>query len=369
MFEYIQGLTGSSLLTDLTQKAEYRVLLAASSAFVISILFGTWFISWVGRRSLLERTIKGDSAKLDALHGHKARTPTMGGVIFLVAAAAATLFWAKLDSRLVLMLLAYTLAFGAIGLVDDLVKLGPGERKGIRGRTKFFYQCVLGISAGCILYWYPPAVHHGSAADPATTLSLPFFKDAAFSIGIFYIPLVAVVLAGSSNAVNLTDGLDGLAAGCSVLVGATFVLVALLAGSAEASGFLRIPHVEGGVEIAVFAAALVGGCLGFLWFNCHPAKIFMGDIGSLSLGGALGLVAVLCKQELLMVLVGGVLVAETVSVFLQVMFFKLTGRRIFRCTPLHHHFEFKGWSETRVTLSFWVASALFALVSVVSLRS
>ncbi len=369
MFEYIQRLTDSSLLTELAQNVEYRVLFAAGSAFVIAILFGSWFISWLGRRGLLEQTTKGDSDQLDALHGHKANTPTMGGVIFLVAAGAATLLWAKLDSSMVLMLLAYTLAFGAIGLVDDLVKLAPGKKKGIRGRTKFFYQCALGISAGCILYWYPPAVHLASSADPATTLSLPFFKDAGFSLGILYIPLVAVVLAGSSNAVNLTDGLDGLAAGCSVLVGATFVVVALLAGSSDASSLLRIPHVEGVAEIAVFAAALVGGSLGFLWFNCHPARIFMGDVGSLSLGGALGLIAVLCKQELLMILVGGVLVAETVSVFLQVMCFKLTGRRIFRCTPLHHHFEFKGWSETRVTLSFWVASALFALVSVVSLRS
>ncbi len=362
-------MTESSLLADLAQKVEYRVLLAAVSAFVISVLFGSWFISWLGRRGMLERTTKGDSVQLDALHGHKTNTPTMGGVIFLVAGGAATLLWAKLDSRMVLMLLAYTLAFGAIGLVDDLVKLGPGAKKGIRGRTKFFYQCVLGLSAGCILYWYPPVVDLASSADPATTLSLPFFKDAGFSLGILYIPLVAVVLAGSSNAVNLADGLDGLAAGCSALVGATFVVVALLAGSSEASSLLRIPHVVGGAEVAVFAAALVGGCLGFLWFNCHPARIFMGDVGSLSLGGALGLVAVLCKQELLMILVGGVLVAETVSVFLQVLSFKLTGRRIFRCTPLHHHFEFKGWSETRVTLSFWVASALFALVSVVSLRS
>ena len=362
-------MTESSLLADLAQKVEYRVLLAAVSAFVISVLFGSWFISWLGRRGMLERTTKGDSVQLDALHGHKTNTPTMGGVIFLVAGGAATLLWAKLDSRMVLMLLAYTLAFGAIGLVDDLVKLGPGAKKGIRGRTKFFYQCVLGLSAGCILYWYPPVVNLASSADPATTLSLPFFKDAGFSLGILYIPLVAVVLAGSSNAVNLADGLDGLAAGCSALVGATFVVVALLAGSSEASSLLRIPHVVGGAEVAVFAAALVGGCLGFLWFNCHPARIFMGDVGSLSLGGALGLVAVLCKQELLMILVGGVLVAETVSVFLQVLSFKLTGRRIFRCTPLHHHFEFKGWSETRVTLSFWAASALFALVSVVSLRS
>ena len=369
MFEFIQRLTESSLLTDLAQKVEYRVVLAAGSAFVISILFGSWFIAWLGRRGMLEQTTKGDSAQLDALHGHKSNTPTMGGVIFLVAATLATLLWAKLDSSLVLMLLGYTLAFGAIGLVDDLVKLAPGGRKGIRGKTKFFYQCTLGLSAGCLLYWYPPAVHLASSADPATSLSLPFFKDAAFSLGLLYIPLVAVVLAGSSNAVNLTDGLDGLAAGCSVLVGATFVVVALLAGSSEASSLLRIPHVEGGAEIAVFAAALVGGCLGFLWFNCHPARIFMGDVGSLSLGGALGLVAVLCKQELLMVLVGGVLVAETVSVLLQVTFFKLTGRRILRCAPLHHHFEFKGWSENRITLSFWAVSALLALVSVASLRS
>lgn len=369
MFEYFQELIDSHAFTSLTQEVGYRVLLAGASAFVLSILIGRWFISWVAGRKLLEQTAKGDSERLDVLHDHKSSTPTMGGVIFLVAAGAATLLWARLDSRPILMLLVYTLAFGAIGLADDLIKLGPGERNGLRGKTKLFFQVVLGLSAGCILYWDPMVVHHASVDEPATALSLPFFKDLSFSIGIFYIPLVAIVMVGSSNAVNLTDGLDGLAAGISVLTGAIFVVVALLAGSEQASGSFKIPHVEGGAEAAVFTSALVGGCLGFLWFNCHPAKIFMGDVGSLSLGGALGLIAVLCKQELLMVLVGGVLVAEAVSVLLQVMSFKLTGRRIFRCTPLHHHFEFKGWSETRITLSFWVASALLALVSVVSLRS
>ena len=368
LFEYLQELIDSSAFSVLARETGYRVLLAGASAFVFSIIFGRWFISWVGSRKLVEQTAKGDSERLDDLHDHKANTPTMGGVIFIVAAGVATLLWAKLDSRPIMMLLAYTLGFGAIGLADDLIKLGPGKRNGLRGKTKLFFQILLGISAGCILYWDPLVVHHAGAVDPATALSVPFFKDASFSIGLFYIPLVALVLAGSSNAVNLTDGLDGLAAGISVLTGATFVVVALLAGSEQASGLFRIAHVEGGAETAVFTAALVGGCLGFLWFNCHPAKIFMGDVGSLSLGGALGLVAVLCKQELLMVLVGGVLVAETVSVFLQVTSFKLTGRRIFRCTPLHHHFEFKGWSEARVTLSFWVASALLALASVVSLR-
>ena len=369
MFEYLQQLIDSPALTSLTQKVGYRALLAGFTAFAFSILVGRWFISWVCGRRLLEQTAKGDSELLDDLHGHKSNTPTMGGVIFLTAAAAATLIWAELDSRPVLMLLAYTAAFGAIGLADDLIKLGPGKRKGLRGKTKLFFQLLLGLSAGWILYWDPLAVSLYGVEDPATALSLPFFKDATFSLGLLYIPLVAVVMAGSSNAVNVTDGLDGLAAGISVLTGAVFVVVALLAGSEQASGFFQIPHVEGGAETAVFTAALVGGCLGFLWFNCHPAKIFMGDVGSLSLGAALGLVAVLCKQELLMVLVGGVLVAETVSVLLQVTFFKLTGRRILRCAPLHHHFEFKGWSENRITLSFWAASALLALVSVASLRS
>ena len=295
--------------------------MAGVSDFVLSLLVGWWFISWVSSRKLLEQTAKGDSEVLDDLHNHKSNTPTMGGVIFLVAAGVATLLWAELDSRPVLMLLVYTAAFGAIGLVDDLIKLGPGERKGIRAKTKFSFQLLLGLSAGCILYWDPLVVSHAASDDPATALSLPFFKDATFSLGVFYIPLVAIIMAGSSNAVNVTDGLDGLAAGVSVLTGAVFVVVALLAGSESASAFFQLPHVEGGAEAAVFTAALVGGCLGFLWFNCHPAKIFMGDIGSLSLGGALGLVAVLCKQELLMVLVGGVLVAETVSVLLQVTFF------------------------------------------------
>ncbi len=350
------------------QYPEFRALLAAVTAFFLAVVFGRRFIRFLVRRDVLERTDKGDSQELDNLHRHKSRTPTMGGVILLVAVLASTLLWARLDSRPVLLLLFISIGFGAIGFIDDFVKW-RSLRKGLTARTKFLLQALLALVIGFVLWQQPLDVWiNVPANEPGTTLFFPFLKSAGVPLGVGYIVLVVLVTTGTSNAVNLTDGLDGLAIGCSILVGVTFVTVAFLAGHTSTSALLRIPHVVGSLEVAVFTAALVGAGLGFLWFNCHPAQIFMGDTGSLALGGSLGLVAILCKQEVLLFVVGGVLVAEAMSVILQVASFKMTGKRIFRCAPLHHHFEFKGWTETKVTVRFWIVAAVLAVFSLVVLR-
>ena len=348
--------------------AEFRALFAAATAFLIAIAFGRWFIGFLANRHVLERTEKGDSAELKALHEHKRKTPTMGGVIVLLAVLASTLLWARLDNRLVFVVLGLTLAFGALGFVDDYVKLRT-SRKGISARTKFLWQALLSGAVGVLLYNDPLEVEMPLVgANGGTALFLPFVDHVWVPLGVAWIALVVIVTTGASNAVNLTDGLDGLAIGCSILVAVTFVAVALLAGHASSSAILGIPHVVGSLEVAVFAAAMAGAGLGFLWFNCHPAQIFMGDTGALALGGALGLVAIVCKQEILLFLAGGVLVAEALSVMLQVTSFKLTGKRIFLCAPLHHHFEFKGWAETKVTVRFWIATAVLSFGTLLALR-
>ena len=352
----------------LFQYPEFRAALAAISSFATAVLFGRWFISFLRRRKFYEKTEKGDSKRLDVLHSHKGSTPTMGGVILLVSILLSTALWADPGSRLVRLLCVSTLAFGALGFADDLIKL-RSARKGVSARTKLAGQLLLGGLIGLYLYFHPVEVSYPYGGDePATTLFFPFFKSWYVPLGLFYVLLVALVMTGTSNAVNLTDGLDGLAVGCSVLVGVTLLTLSFLAGHADTSAFLKIPHVVGSGEVGVFAASMVGAGMGFLWFNCHPAQIFMGDTGSLALGGALGLIAVLCKQEILLILVGGVLVAEVLSVFLQVLSFKLRRKRIFLIAPLHHHFQFLGWAETKVTVRFWIAAAIFALVSLVTLK-
>ena len=368
MLYHLHELASYHPVFGLLRHAELRAVLAALTAFLIALLFGRWFIDFQRQRSVFERAEKGDSARLSDLHQHKGRTPTMGGVILLLATVSGTLCFAHPESRLVHVLLITTLGFGLVGFADDLVKL-RSRRKGLSARAKLLFQVGIASLVGWYLYRFPIEVGRaGAGGELGTALFVPFVKDWHLPLGGAYVLLVVLVTTGASNAVNLTDGLDGLAIGCSVLVGLTLATVALLAGHERSSAFLEIPHVAGGSEVAVFASALVGAGMGFLWFNCHPAQIFMGDTGALAVGGALGLVAVLCKQEVLLVLAGGVLVAEVMSVVLQVASFKLRGKRIFLIAPLHHHYQFLGWNETKVTVRFWIAAALLALVSLASLK-
>ena len=362
MFSWVHSWFFSAADLNAFEEVSLRVLLSALTAFLIALAFGAWFLPVLRRAQLLDQPEKGDSARLDGIHAHKRSTPTMGGVIVLVALCGATLLWGRLETPSLSVLLLFTLALGGLGMVDDLIQLRT-DRKGLSARTKFGAQILLSVVAGIFLLVTPSSVSFGGVDKSAHSLFVPWTEGGLVGLGVLYVGWVALVTTGSSNAVNLTDGLDGLATGCTVLVAVILSAVSIGVGHAELSAALAVPHVAEGPEVAVFAAALAGAGLGFLWFNCHPAQVFMGDTGALPLGGALGMISLLAKQELLLLVVGGVLVAEALSVMLQVFSFKLWRKRIFLIAPLHHHFQFKGWTETRVTVSFWAVAACMALSS------
>ncbi|MCW8884424.1 MAG: phospho-N-acetylmuramoyl-pentapeptide-transferase, partial [Motiliproteus sp.] len=294
-------------------------------------------------------------------HLSKAGTPTMGGALILIAIALSTLLWGDLSNLYVWVVLLVTLVFGAVGWVDDYRKVVEKNSRGLPARWKYFWQSVGGFGAAIVLYI--------SAQSPAETqLIVPFFKEIVIDMGLFFIVFTYFVIVGSSNAVNLTDGLDGLAILPTVLVAGALGLFAYLSGHVRFAEYLQIPYIVGSGELIVFCGAIVGAGLGFLWFNTYPAQVFMGDVGALALGAALGVVAVIVRQELVLVIMGGVFVMETVSVILQVGSYKLTGRRIFRMAPLHHHFELKGWPEPRVIVRFWIVTVILVLVGLASLK-
>jgi phospho-N-acetylmuramoyl-pentapeptide-transferase len=291
----------------------------------------------------------------------KAGTPTMGGALILVAMCASTLLWADLSNRFVWVVLLTTLAFGLVGFWDDYLKLVKRNSRGLIPRYKYFWQSVAGIGCAVALYM--------SAKVPAeTALFVPFFKTVALPLGIGYIVITYFVVVGMSNAVNLTDGLDGLAIMPTVLVGGALGVFAYATGNAVFSNYLGIPFIEGTGEVLVFCATLVGAGLGFLWFNTYPAQVFMGDIGALALGAALGVIGVIVRQEIVLFIMSGVFLMEMVSVILQVASFKLTGKRIFRMAPIHHHFELKGWAEPKVIVRFWIISVILVLVGLATLK-
>jgi phospho-N-acetylmuramoyl-pentapeptide-transferase len=305
----------------------------------------------------------GQTVRNDGPQSHLAKngTPTMGGTLILVAVGVSTLLWADLANRYVWLVLLVTLAFGAIGLVDDYKKLVLKNPRGLAARYKYLWQSVVGILAAFYLY--------AVAATPAdTALLIPYLKEASVQLGPWFIALTYFVIVGSSTAVNLTDGLDGLAAMPTVLVAGALAVFVYAAGNVDFATYLKIPYVAGLGEVMVFCAALVGAGLGFLWFNAYPAQVFMGDVGALALGAAIGVVAVASRQEIVLFIMGGVFVAETLSVMLQVASFRLTGRRIFRMAPLHHHFELKGWPEPRVIVRFWIITVILVLVGLASLK-
>jgi phospho-N-acetylmuramoyl-pentapeptide-transferase len=337
-----------------------RTAAAALTALAVVLACGSPWIRLLRGRSILERPERGDSERLDKLHASKKHTPTLGGVLWFSGTVLATVLWARLDDPAVTALLLCVGALAAIGFADDWKKLRTG--KGISARWKFRCQILASCLVGAYVYAHPLVVTlpDGTVAE-SSALFLPFSRGYFLPLGMGCIAWTAAVITSTSNAVNLTDGLDGLAAGSSLIVAAAYTVLALAAGSAAAGAHLQLPHVAGAAEVAVFLGALLGGGLGFLWFNRHPARIFMGDTGSLPLGGTLGLSAVLVKQELLLLIVGGVLVAEAMSVVLQVLSFKLRRKRIFLIAPLHHHFQFKGWPERKITRRFWLAGAVLAL--------
>jgi len=342
----------------------FRSICAASTAFLISIIFGNWTI-----RRLISlkfgqpiRT-KDEVDKLFELHGAKKGTPTMGGVLIIGSILISTLLWARLENPFVWLVLFSTLFLGGVGFYDDWLKVTRKSSKGISSRLKIGLQCVL-AAIFTVFFLTSPRL-----AEIAKQLYIPFFKEPViFSLGWLTFVFYLLVIVGTSNAVNLTDGLDGLATGCTATVAAAYVGLAYLAGNARAAEYLQIPYVPFSGELAVVCSALLGACLGFLWWNAYPARVFMGDTGSLAIGGMLGAVAICCKQEILLVIVGGVFVIEAMSVILQVASFKITGRRIIKMSPIHHHFELSGWKENTVIVRFWIMSILFALLGLATLK-
>ena len=345
--------SGFSVFRYLTLRGILGVLTALSISFVV----GPAMIRRL-RQYKIGQTVRDDGPQS---HLSKAGTPTMGGALMLVGVGISTLLWSNLTNVYVWIVLLVTLAFGVIGLVDDYKKLVLRNPRGLAARHKYLWQSVVGLIAAVLLY--------GLAETPAeTALLIPYLKDVSVQLGPWYILLTYLVIVGSSNAVNLTDGLDGLAVMPTVLVAGALGIFVYASGHANFADYLRIPSVPGVGEVVVFCSALVGAGLGFLWFNAYPAQVFMGDVGALALGAALGVVAVVVRQELVLLIMGGIFVAETLSVMLQVASFKMTGKRIFRMAPLHHHFELQGWPEPRVIVRFWIVTVILVLVGLASLK-
>ena len=338
----------------------FRAIMAALTAFLISLIAGPWVIRRIKELSIGQNIRdKAESEKLHDLHKKKQGTPTMGGILILLAVFSSTLLWGELANRNLQLVMFCTLWLGVTGVLDDYLKHIRKCSKGLTAASKFTSQIVLGLILGVILYIDP---HH------STIIDVPFLKDVAFDFGVFYILAVILVITGTSNAVNLTDGLDGLAIGSVIMVAVAFAILTYVTGNARFSDYLFIPYIRGAGELTVFCATLIGAGLGFLWYNCYPAQVFMGDVGSLALGGALGVTAILIKKELLLVIVGGIFVLEALSVILQVLSFKLTKKRIFRIAPLHHHFQFLGWQENKVIVRFWIVGIMLALLTIVTLK-
>jgi phospho-N-acetylmuramoyl-pentapeptide-transferase len=336
----------------------FRAALAILTALVVGIALGPPLIRLL-RRHQIGQTIREEGP---ASHHAKAGTPTMGGLLILGAILAPILLWGDLTEPWVWVVTLTTLLFGAIGFLDDLLKVRRGRNLGLQVWQKLSLQLTVALAAAA-------AIRLVAGNSPyAGQLVAPFFKNIHVDLGLLYIPFVALVLVGSSNAVNLTDGLDGLAIGSVLIAFGTYTVFTYLAGNARLAKYLQIPSVPGAGEVTVFCAAMVGASLAFLWFNCHPAQVFMGDVGSLALGAAIGCTAVVSKQELVLVVVGGLFVAEALSVILQVVSFKMRGKRIFRMSPLHHHFELSGWAETQVVVRFWIIAGMFALMGLATLK-
>ena len=342
LFRYLTFRTGGAVMT----------------ALIISFVIGPAVINWLRAQQREGQPIREDGP---ATHLVKKGTPTMGGLLILIALSISTVLWADLRNGYVWSVLLVTAGFGLIGFADDFLKLRRRNSKGLPGRLKLVLQVLIGAAAAY-------AISELSASPSALGLSVPFLKDLLIDLGWFFFPFAILVMVGASNAVNLTDGLDGLAIVPVMIAGGCFALIAYLVGNTVFSQYLQIHHVVGAGELAVFCGALIGAGLGFLWFNAPPAMVFMGDTGSLSMGGALGAISVVTKHELVLAIIGGLFVLETVSVIVQVVSFKLTGRRVFRMAPLHHHFEQKGWAEPTIVIRFWIIAVILALIGLSTLK-
>ena len=336
----------------------FRSIAAIITSLLISLLFGPKMINYLKNRQFVQ-SIRTDGPQT---HLKKSGTPTMGGLIILVSLFVSTILWARLDNRFIIWILTGTIWLGLLGYLDDHIKIVRKNSKGLVAKWKLAGQFIFALAVSVYIYFYP------SNPAYATSVNIPYLKEVFLELGILYILFSMIVIVGASNAVNLTDGLDGLAIGSIIISCFGYAIFAYLAGHAKLSTYLRIIHVSGSGEIAIFLAAMIGAGLGFLWFNGYPAEVFMGDTGSLFLGGTLGLVAVFIKQELIFLVICGIFFAEILSVILQVFSYKRYKKRIFKMAPLHHHFELSGWAETKVTIRFWIISIILMLVALSSLK-
>lgn len=339
---------------------------AAITAFVLSLLYGDKLICKLISLKIGQPIRTAEEVhKLAELHGKKAGTPTMGGILILGTIILSTLLWAKWDNIMVWIVLFTTIGLGALGFRDDYLKISKKNSKGVSARTKLVWQTSVAVIAGFAFAYLVPE----DSGHTLRALYIPFVKDAVITdMGIFAVAMFSLIIVGASNAVNLTDGLDGLATGCSLTTALAYTGFGYICGNAKYSDYLGVAHHSLANELPIIAMALAGACLGFLWFNAHPAKMFMGDTGSLALGGCIAALAIGCKQEIVLALVGGVFVMEAMSVILQVWSFKSRGKRIFRMAPIHHHFELAGWHENQVIVRFWIMSLLFALLGLATLK-
>lgn len=359
LYHLVQAYGDQFALLNVFRYVTFRSAGAALTALVIFICFGPRFIAWLKKHQRDGQPIRSDGPASHLVT--KKGTPTMGGLLILFAVTFASLLWARLDNPFIWIVIGVTLCFGFLGALDDFAKLTKRSADGISARMKFLLQLIVALIAVLLLNYVEPE-------KTQNILTIPFFKDFALNLGMFYVPFAFIVMVGASNAVNLTDGLDGLAIMPVVMCAGCFALISYLVGNTVFSNYLQLRYVPGTQELAVFCSAIVGAGLGFLWYNAPPASVFMGDTGSLALGGALGTISLMTKHEIVLLIVGGVFVFETVSVILQVGSFKLRGKRIFLMAPIHHHFEKKGWSEPQVVMRFWIISAILALLGLMTLK-
>ena len=335
----------------------FRAILATLTSLVFILFFGKTFIRFIAKQKY-GQIIRDEGPQS---HLEKKGTPTMGGLLILFSIVFSCLCWGDLSNKYLLVSMAVTFLFGVIGLIDDYLKLRYSNSKGLSGRSRILWEILVALTASSVIYYFATSAQE-------TTLFLPFFKDFALQLGIWFILFSALVLVATANAVNLTDGLDGLAIMPSVMVAAGMGIIAYISGNAILSDYLNVPYLFYSTEIVIFCGALVGAGIGFLWFNTYPAQIFMGDVGSLSLGAALGIIAVSIRQEFILMLMGGVFVIETLSVILQVASFKLTGKRIFKMAPLHHHYELSGLAEPKIIVRFWIVTLILVLFALATFR-
>lgn len=355
-YHFLYPLHASLSVLNVFRYITFRTIGGALTAFLLVFLLGPYFIRTM-RRLQIGQVVRDDGP---ASHLSKQGVPTMGGVLIIGSMTLSTLLWGRLDNQLVWLILFITIFYCIIGSIDDLRKIRKNNSKGLSARGKLILQMAGAAVVGMFIFIHPGFDGH---------LSFPFLKNFRPDLGLFYIVFATLVIVGSSNAVNLTDGLDGLAAGPTIITAGVYLIFSYLAGHIVLSEYLQLPYVAGSGELAVFCGTIVGACLGFLWFNAYPAQMFMGDVGSLALGGALGSIAIIIKQEFLLAIVGGVFVMEAISVIMQVGYFKMThGKRIFLMAPFHHHFEKKGWHESKVVMRFWIVSIILAMLSLATLK-